>query len=391
MENGRQTESFYSNLPAQHGFANVADPARYAPLPDDWLIGIADVADSTKAVQANRYKAVNMAGASVIAGVTNAIGHRDFPFVFGGDGASFAVPPANELAVRDALAATAAWVKDELDLTLRVGLLPVAAVRERGADVRIARYAVSDNISLAMFSGGGLALADAAVKHGEFTIAPAEGARPDLSGLSCRFDEIPAVRGLILSILVMPTPGADGAAVRRIIEDVIRLTERDPDASGPIPQAPPRLGWPPQGLEFEARARRRAWEPLWLREAGLLVSTLIGYLIFRFRIPIGGFRPDKYLRELVQNSDFRKFDDTLRLTIDCTPALADEVERTLEAAAAAGTVRYGLHRQDKALMTCFTPSIARSDHVHFIDGARGGYTSAAMALKGAVADAATPR
>jgi hypothetical protein len=41
----------------------------------------------------------------------------------------------------------------------------------------------------------------------------------------------------------------------------------------------------------------------------------------------------------------------------------------------------GLHRQDAAMMTCFTPSALRSDHVHFIDGARGGYASAATALK----------
>ena len=33
------------------------------------------------------------------------------------------------------------------------------------------------------------------------------------------------------------------------------------------------------------------------------------------------------------------------------------------------------------MMTCFTPSAMRSDHVHFIDGARGGYASAATALK----------
>jgi hypothetical protein len=33
------------------------------------------------------------------------------------------------------------------------------------------------------------------------------------------------------------------------------------------------------------------------------------------------------------------------------------------------------------MMTCFTPSPTRGDHVHFIDGARGGYASAATALK----------
>ena len=33
------------------------------------------------------------------------------------------------------------------------------------------------------------------------------------------------------------------------------------------------------------------------------------------------------------------------------------------------------------MMTCFTPSPTRSDHVHFIDGAQGGYAAAATALK----------
>jgi Protein of unknown function (DUF3095) len=101
----------------------------------------------------------------------------------------------------------------------------------------------------------------------------------------------------------------------------------------------------------------------------------------RFNINVGRFSPEKYARELVENSDFRKFDDTLRMVIDCTVALADEVEAELSKAAAAGTVRFGLHRQDKAMMTCFTPSPIQSNHVHFIDGALGGYTTAAVALK----------
>jgi hypothetical protein len=37
------------------------------------------------------------------------------------------------------------------------------------------------------------------------------------------------------------------------------------------------------------------------------------------------------------------------------------------------------------MMTCFTPSVMRADHVHFIDGARGGYASAATALKATAA------
>jgi hypothetical protein len=377
------TENFYARVPVFRGFANVVDQERYQPLPDDWLIGIADVADSTKAVQAKRYKTVNMAGAAVIVAVTNALRHCEFPFVFGGDGASFAVPPSSAETARGALAATATWVKEELGLTLRIGLVPVAAVRAQGADVRVARFAASDNISLAMFSGGGLAWADAAMKAGRFAVPPAPpGTRPDLNGLSCRFEEIPAVRGVILSVLVMPTAAARADDVRRTFEAVIRLTERNPDASGPIPQELPRLRWPPQGLDLEARAQRRAGESLILRKARILVWTLLGFFIMRLNIKVGRFSPRKYAREVVENSDFRKFDDTLRMVIDCTPALADEVERALTQAAAAGIVRFGLHRQDKAMMTCFTPSPVKSDHVHFIDGALGGYTVAATALKG---------
>ena len=67
--------------------------------------------------------------------------------------------------------------------------------------------------------------------------------------------------------------------------------------------------------------------------------------------------------------------------IHCTPELERALAELLAKAASERVVRYGLHQQDAAMMTCFTPSVMRSDHVHFIDGARGGYASAATALK----------
>jgi hypothetical protein len=75
----------------------------------------------------------------------------------------------------------------------------------------------------------------------------------------------------------------------------------------------------------------------------------------------------------------------LRMVLDCTPDLEQALSARLAAASSAGVARYGLHRQDAAMMTCFTPAASRSDHVHFIDGARGGYASAATALKAALA------
>src|SRR6202012_5754485 len=210
-----------------------------------------------KAIAQARYKAVNMAGASVIAAVTNALEGREFPFVFGGDGASFAVSPGDLDRAREALAATAVWVEESLNLVMRVALVPVAAVRARGFDVRVARFGPSANLSYAMFSGGGLGWAEAAMKRGEFAVAKAApGTQPDLSGLSCRFEEIPSVRGLIVSVLVVPARGADPRAFRKVIEDVVALVERTPDAGRRVrPKAPP-LKWPPAGVDYEARAAR---------------------------------------------------------------------------------------------------------------------------------------
>ena len=83
------SDDFYRTAPIFRDFRLVADEFSFSPLPEDWLIGVADVEQSTKAIQDKRYKAVNMAGAAVVAAVANALGGRDFPFVFGGDGASF--------------------------------------------------------------------------------------------------------------------------------------------------------------------------------------------------------------------------------------------------------------------------------------------------------------
>jgi hypothetical protein len=380
MASSDGSDRFYNSIPVFRGFSSLMDPALYSPLPDEWTVGIADIVESTKAIAAQRYKAVNMAGAAVIAAVTNALQGREFPFVFGGDGASFAVSPDDLDRTRDALAATASWVGDDLDLVMRVALVPVGAIRAQGFDVRVARFGPSANLSYAMFSGGGLGWAEVAMKRGEFAVQVApQGTQPDLTGLSCRFEEIPATRGIILSVLVVPALNADPAAFRKLIEDVVGLVERSPDAGRPVPPSGPPLRWPPAGVDYEARAARGG--TLLKRRAFVLANTLFAYVVMRFGITVGNFVPKLYVQQVVENSDFRKYDDGLRMILDCTPELERALDQRLAAAASDGIIRYGLYRQDAAMMTCFTPSVMRSDHVHFIDGARGGYSSAATALK----------
>ena len=326
------TDVFYGSIPVFRGFGSLMDPALYTPLPDDWSVGVADIVESTKAIANQRYKAVNMAGAAVIAAVTNALEGREFPFVFGGDGASFAVSPADLPIAREALAATASWVKADLDLVMRVALVPVKDIRAQGLDIRVARFGPSSNLSYAMFSGGGLGWADAAMKRGEFAVPAAEpGTQPDLSGLSCRFEEIPSTRGLILSVLVVPARDADPLAFRKVIEDVIHLVEQSPDAGRPVPPDGPPLRWPPSGVEYEARAARGG--TLLKRRTVVLAFTLWAYVVLRLGIKVGNFVPKNYVQQVVENSDFRKYDDGLRMILDCTKELERALTQLLENAA----------------------------------------------------------
>lgn len=372
---------FYRAIAPFARFDGVVDAANYHPLPDDWVIGVCDVVDSTGASAAGRYKAVNMVGAGVISAVRNALGGVNFPFVFGGDGASFALPAGMAGLAADAMAAVQAWAREETGLELRAAVVPMAAIRAAGHDVLVGRYAASPHVAYAMFSGGGVAWAEREMKAGRFAVHPApSGTRPDLQGLSCRWSPMRSARGVILSVLVVPE-GESGPAFRELVSRVLALAREEGAEGSPMREGgfrmrpfppPPASNIPvPVGAD---RKPRPAWQ-LWL--FGLFAS-----LVFRFGLRLGRFDARHYDATLRANSDFRKFDDGLKLTLDCGEAFADRLERLLEEARQAGVCRYGLHRQSDAIMTCIVPSFTSDDHFHFIDGASGGYAAAALGLKG---------
>jgi hypothetical protein len=121
-----------------------------------------------------------------------------------------------------------------------------------------------------------------------------------------------------------------------------------------------------------------AWAAKCLHAILARVGTLL-------RIPIGGFHEARFRRELVENTDYRKFDDGLRMTVDCPSELADVIDARLEEAQRRGACFFGTHRQLAANLTCFVPSPTGANHVHFVDGASGGYAFAAANLKRNVA------
>ncbi|MGC5779505.1 DUF3095 domain-containing protein [Methylobacterium sp. NFXW15] len=372
----------YARLDPIEHFSDVLDDGRYVPVPDSWWIALSDVAMSTEAIEQGRYRAVNLAGAAAIAAIRNAFSKIEIPFVFGGDGSSLLIPPDHRGTVEAILAATVAWARDSLGLTLRAALVPVAAVRAAGRDLRVARYAASADVAYAMFTGGGLAWAEAAMKAGSYAIAAgSNGVPPDLTGLSCRFAPVASPGRLVLSLIVLPRREGDPARLRAVLEEILDAVDAVPEMGRPLPVAGPGLRPPWSGLAEDAKAAGPLLGSSVLRYLRLLAGRSVSFAVFRLGFQIGRFSPRLYRRQLTANADFRKYDDGLRLTVACPPETADAIETRLARAQAEGVVTYGLHRQEAAIVTCITPSPTQADHLHFVDGAGGGYARAAQDLK----------
>ena len=80
------------------------------------------------------------------------------------------------------------------------------------------------------------------------------------------------------------------------------------------------------GCDLEARASRRADKSIRVRKAKGTGMDLFYFVVMRVGLQVGRFVPKKYSGEVIENSDFRKFDDCLRMVLDCSPELATKIE-----------------------------------------------------------------
>ncbi len=232
-----------------------------------------------------------------------------------------------------------------------------------------------------MFSGGGLSWAEAQMKEGIFRIdAAPTGTVPALTGLSCRWANMPTRHGTILSLVVTGVPGSDKEAVRRVFREVIAIVESLDRGGHPAPATGMELGWALHAAKLEGHVNHGAGSLGAARRRAVLAS-LVYWILHRTGIKLGGFDARFYARVVSANADFRKLDDGLKMTIDCGDTTQGRLMAVLDEGAAYGLVRYGIATQNEAMMTCIVPSIMTNDHLHFVDGASGGYTKAATMMK----------
>lgn len=377
--------NFYSDLPTISNLLELLDSASFHSVPDDWSVFITDIENSTQAVEKGLYKEINALGASTIIAISNACDGASFPFVFGGDGSACLIPNSFVQDIGSMLAALRNHALLHMGLKLRIGCVQVSTLREKGADIKVAKQSLPAGFKLAHFTGGGIALADRLVKeHIQTYGIPAQEIHQkiDLTGLECRWNDVPSINGRVMTLIVMPKK-TDLKELKPLFDLLNRLMP----LSNPVRTDNLPITWPPQHLKTELTLKignvwRRWWPQKLLLWLTWIFSKIIASTVSNPNSPAG-----KYFQEVGMNTDHLKVDDYLRTVLDVGEVQSKELERLLLQLHAEGKLNYGIHYSNRALMTCFVNSLEK--HIHFVDGADGGYTLASRTLKRCLADPIT--
>ena len=343
---------------------------------------ITDIKGSTKAIEGGRYQDVNMLGAASISVIQELFDH-DFPFVFGGDGATIVIPSMHCAKVFYALCGLRTLSRINFKLELRVGCVSVEDIDYHGGTIELAKYELSSEKCIAIFRGGGLNMAEDLIKSDQeqydipFQGAPASA----LKGLTCNWRPIPSKRGTILSLLVV-SKVHEVSVYADFLHFLDSIFEGDFNEANPVNAIDLKMKNIFSIVKNHFYMASSYLSKNVYKEALSSISIVLSQWI---PMPnLGTHRSGRigtYIPTMRTHADFRKFDDVLRMVLDCTDTQVEAIERYLEIQFDQQRLNYGTHQSNTALMTCYVQDIVPRHHIHFIDGGDGGYAMAAKRLK----------
>jgi hypothetical protein len=371
---------FYQKLAHFADFKDITKDENFHTVPSDWIVVMTDIVNSTREIESGNYKDVNTIGVASIVSAHNAIEDIEFPYVFGGDGATFLAPKEYQNKIEKELKALREISKRGFKLDLRVGIINVDELLSEGASIEIAKFKLVGEKSVAIFRGGGIALAEKKLKQetDKYKISGRIKHMVDLKNLSCRWNAIPAKRGKNLSLIVSVTDENNKHIYSDILKMLEGLYEGKLENANPVNFDKMTYKSFSESYNNEKRLHSSMWSFGFLQR---ISSIFISVLLFKIGIPKKIFNPTPYARSMGTHSDYRKFDDMLRMTIDCSPKQIDSITAYLENLFQKGQIKYGMHISNNTIMTCFVNGLGQGKHIHFIDGDTGGFTMAAKKLK----------
>lgn len=380
--------NFYHDLEIMPSLEAAMGYAECPELPDDWWIVITDVVDSSGAIAKGRFRAVNTVAVASIASVVNVDRDIKIPFVFGGDGATFAVPSILLDRIRIALRGARHLAMERFGLDLRVGLIASTVLKAGGFSVRLGKIRLSRHVTLPMFSGNGWMEAEYRVKAarpGDSIMLDLEGPKEaDFSGFECRWKNVPSLNDHKLSLIVRALVD-DHEGQQVVYRQVLKKTREifgDPSRHHPLQEKQLHISFSPARLSHETRVRTQG-QGIWKKLVYLFrlyLLNIAGSYLFATQAKSKTVDWGEYKREIVANSDYRRFNGSLNIILDATQEQTRQMTEWLDQKSTAGQLAYGLHTSSEAMVTCLVESY-NGKHMHFVDGTEGGFTAAARSLK----------
>ncbi len=373
-------ELFYSRLPVNQIPLSelLMEEHLFFKVPANWYVVITDVKKSTLEVAEGKHETVNLVATGSIVAVLNIAFKENLtiPFFFGGDGATFIVPPSILNQSIKALSLHQESTLQNFNMTLRVGHVPVESIYANGYQLNISKLKRSTIFSIPVLLGDGLSYAEKIIKGDDYLFAPPpnESTELDLSGMQCRWDKIkpPVNYDEVVSLVVMVQEGVKQAdAFKKVIDQLDRIYG-DAEKRTPISTSRLKLKATLKKIGAEMRVKLGGYNFFYLLKTWL--TTLLGTLYFRTG-------PGKiYLSQLVEMSDTLVIDGRISTVISGTAMQREQLETALKELEKDGIILYGLFVSKESVMSCYVRSMDEN-HIHFIDGSEGGYTKAASVLK----------
>lgn len=376
-----QSDQFFSRLPIQRVSLSALLDSRgyFEDVPADWHVIVTDIKNSTQAFRAGRSEEINLIATGCIIATLNLAQRQHFevPFFFGGDGATLIVPGALCQPALDALQVHRENTRANFGLDLRVGAVPVSALLQQGNDLRISRLYVSDLFSIPVVLGEGLGAAERMVKGEDTGAAPKEPAMVelDLSGMECRWDKIkPATEAHeVVCLLVSATEPVRQMEAFKQVVDLIDNIYGSIHSRNPVTEPQLKMKATPGKIGLEMRVR------LGSRKVGYLLKHWL-YTLFGKLVYVKQRAGKAYIEQLINLTDTLVIDGRINTVIAGKRAQRLLLETELNKLEAAGLIVYGMFVSQESIMSCYVRD--REDkHIHFVDGADGGYTMAAAVLK----------
>lgn len=374
------TTQFYSNLASNEIPLSdlLIQDDLFFDVPKNWHVIITDIKNSTVAVADGLHETVNLIATGSIVTVLN-IAYKNnisVPFFFGGDGATFIVPPAIIDPVMNALSRYHENMLENFNLDLRAGTVPVIHIYAQGHQLRISKFKSSVTLSIPVVLGNGLAYAERIIKDKDYEFLDNHilESELDLTGMECRWDKIspPADHHEVVTLLAIAENSAEQAAAFRKVILLLDDIYGSPEKRQPISVSKLQLKTTFNRIELEMRAKLEGANIF--RRCYTWFTHFLAHLYFRTQ------KGKDYLNRLVNMSDTLVIDGRINTVISGTAHQRAKLQNSLNDLEAQGELKFGLWVSTASVMSCYVRDLM-DDHIHFVDGAEGGYTKAASSLK----------